>query len=93
MVHFLDKSLPHQRLLDIPEAVADFKAEVIDASLLPEARASVAALAESAAAGDGAGQDSTGGPSGDAMVEMSTIMEGFRYLVNDNTRYPVVKEL
>ena len=26
------------------------------------------------------------------MVEMSTIMEGFRYLVNDNTRYPIVKE-
>ena len=73
--------------------MGDFKAEVIDASLRPEAEASVAALAESAAAEEGAGQDSTGGPSGDAVVEMSTIMEGFRYLVNDNTRYPVVKEL
>lgn len=92
-MHFLDKSLPHQRLLDLPEAISDFKAEVINASLRPEAQASAAALEESAAAGEGAGQDSTGGPSGDAMVEMSTIMEGFRYLVNDNTMYPVAKEL
>ena len=32
-----------------------------------------------------------GGPPQDAFVEMSTIMEGFRYLKNDNNLYPVLK--
>lgn len=40
------------------------------------------------------GNGSTGGPTADsdALVEMSTIMEGFRYLKNDNELYPVVKD-
>jgi len=40
------------------------------------------------------GQGSTGGPTGDsdALVEMSTIMEGFRYLKNNNELYPVVRD-
>ena len=35
-------------------------------------------------------QPETGGQ--DANVEMSTSMEGFRYLKNDNTVYPVLKD-
>ena len=86
VLHFLDKTIPHQRLLDLPNEVADFKT-VVDNMVRPEAMDELQEV--------GAGQDSTGGgPMGDsdAVVEMSTIMEGFRYLKNDNQLYPVIKD-
>ena len=37
------------------------------------------------------GGDTMGGIGDDVQVEMSTMMEGFRYLKNDNGMYPVFK--
>ena len=93
VVHYLDKSLAHETLLELPSSMSDFKTECVDGRLRPE----VAEVLQEIAAGqqdsgDGA-QGSTGGPPEDAMVEMSTIMEGFRYLKNDNTLYPVLKKM
>ena len=90
--HFLDMSLPHSKLESLPDNVLDFKTQEVDASLRTEAQAILSELNNT----EGADVEMEGAePSvaeGDAMVEMSTIMEGFRYLINDNQLYPVLKD-
>ena len=82
--------MPLTKLGEISNDISDFKAQIVDAQLRQEA--SLVNEHVSASTGETGGADSTGGPPQDAMVEMSTIMEGFRYLKNDNTVYPVLKD-
>ena len=92
--HFLDMSMPHTKLLELPESVTDFKEQTVDGELRREA----SQVNDELSGGSGAQADiggvgvhpETGNQ--DAMVEMSTIMEGFRYRKNDNTVYPVLKD-
>ena len=35
--HFLDMSMPHNKLLELPESVTDFKTQTVDAELRQEA--------------------------------------------------------
>ena len=88
--HFLDMSMPHTKLAEIPDSCTDFKAQVVDAQLRTESAQVIEQL--SGGEGGSGATGSTEGPPQDAMVEMSTIMEGFRYLKNDNQLYPVLKD-
>ena len=90
--HFLDESLPHSQLVAISDdQVTDFKNSVVQ-SLRAEASKIVQAIRPSGedVEMDGA-EPNNDVAENDVQVEMSTMMEGFRYLKNDNTVYPVLK--
>ena len=90
--HFLDESLPHSQLVAInDDQVTDFKNSVVQ-SLRAEASKVVQAVQPSGEDVEMNGAEPNNDVAeNDVQVEMSTMMEGFRYLKNDNTVYPVLK--
>lgn len=90
VVHFLDNVMPLKDLEILPEDILDFKTQVVDAAIRPKADEFRYSLAKQDAGGPNT-SGSTGAPAdSDVNVEMSTIMEGFRYLKNEI--YPVAKD-
>ena len=84
--HFLDISMPHDKIAQIPDSITDFKTQIVDNQLRQEARVVIETINESQ--GEEQAQEVA---EQDAMVEMTTIMEGFRYMKNDNSLYPILK--
>ena len=90
VAHFLDKDLPLSTVMELPDTVTDFKTGFVDTHLRDQA-SRVNQLISGSETGSEMQSAGMGGTGEDCFVEMSTIMEGFRYLKNDNTLYPVLK--